>query len=265
MVSLALRSPHLQARNRLTPRPRTLARQDRLEVARYVETAVRSLRFFGLPFLDYVAPRDAGISFGLSASEPLEQMDDLDLLARLNATLGIQIRRIIWYFGEPSVSVFVTEKGTITLGSPLDFGRLRRACSEQINHDIPYFSKEMSKVILDSIVKLSVKFNLMPNPWTQKIDPEVLVAGYLALRPATEAPAPISDPSRAYKRGGRTHILRHYFEKWHLGCRKRRARLGEMFADLEACGWKERLVGGAEHENAYWISPIHWLPPIFRK
>ena len=196
-------------------------------------------------------------------------MDDLELMARLNATLGTRIRRIITYFGEPRTVVFDTELGLFQVTSITDLTALRKACLKETGHQIPYLKKEVWEVACAAIARLSYSFDYMTNPYRRHIDPEIFIAGYLALHQATEVPGVVRGIDKPFILRRRTYIPRGHFEAWHRRFRARKAKSADIWAVLRARGWTEftEKVRGDDVRRpcTYWVSPKKWRPDANRQ
>ena len=264
LITSALRSQYLQTENRKIPHHPALAPSDKFEVDRYVDAAVQCLRYFGIDVPDRPSRQYVDISVGLSASTHIELMDDLELLARLNATLGTPIRRIITYNGNPFTVVFDTESSIFTANSFFSLTRLRKACLKGTGHEIPYLPKEVWEVVCQAIVRLHYSYDLMPFPRRKSINPEVLIGAYLALNPALEVPGIFDSPLEPFIHKRRTYVPPGHFEDWHRLYRQKKAGSADIWAGLRARGWNESIedvrVDGKVRPVKFWVSPFKWSP-----
>ena len=266
LISLADQSTELETENIAKPKRRVLAPRDNRAVDRYVEDGVKCLRFFGLNLKEFYPATHETASFGLDMHHYLEQMDDLEVLARISATLGIRIHRIVWYHGEPNTMVYVTDKGIIEVHSPWRLASLRKACRSLTGHEIPPLRKDVWEATCRAIAWVAVVYNMTLHRLRRSINPEVLIAAYLAINSATQVSGPVGGIEKPFIKNRRIHLYRTQFEAWHRRFRQRKAKSADILAGLLARGWLETtediLVDGEVRPFKLWVSPFKWRPDV---
>ena len=265
LISAGSSSDRVQLANTVIPTPPTLSAADRRAVERYVQTAIDCLNLFGIDLREYPLPLRP-VDLGLSPFDELADMDHLELFERLSVTLGIQIRRIIWYHADPSTFVYLTRRGRFEVRSLENLQQLRRKCKEATGHKIPRLNAELWRVTTQAIVRAAIVYDLVANPWTGLINPEVVVGAYLALRPPGDVPSTASDPTQPYSWDQCVRIIKSDLEVWcarYMWSWEDRDKLGE---DLIRMGWRQTEetspLDGDTQSVTVLVSPFRWKPPI---
>ena len=245
-----------------TPYMLPLPADDRMVVAGYVEALVKCLRYLRVDLGDYIATK----SYGCSEKENLEGMTGMELLLKLGGTLGVGIRQIIWYYGDKSAWVFLTETGTIRVDDIWTWRKFNEGWHAGGGHQVPNPGTNPWKSVVLAIVRASTVYDMRRIPQWTRDHAETWLAGYPAMHTRLEYPAFQDDRLRPFLLNGRTHIDQAHFWRWSRAYPATPVEPKSHQAELKNVGWVtaplDIMTDGAVHTVTCWASPLNWRPPI---